>query len=146
MHFEPILGPMALCQLMRVEKCPFSAKIADLQKFRLRNFGRGVRSGRKNFFELQIPGISYCHQKIFHGRTKILSSSPKNPGGGKGRSPPLNIFYPDLARFALGWDCYSRPHLRKMWLNHILQNVPTQVFFNKQVASPSRKSPETRFF
>ena len=49
MHFGAILGPGAVYKLIKAEKCLFSAKIADLQKFRLRNFDRGV-SGAAEFF------------------------------------------------------------------------------------------------
>ena len=59
MHFGSILGPGALCKVVRVEKCPFSAKIADLQKFRLRNFGRGVSGAhQKNFLNYKYKLLS----------------------------------------------------------------------------------------
>ena len=60
MHFGAILGPGAVYKLIKAEKCLFSAKIADLQKFRLRNFGRGVSgAAEKNFlnykYKLFLP-------------------------------------------------------------------------------------------
>ena len=49
MHFGAILGPGVVYKLIKAEKCLFSAKIADLQKFR-----PGVSGLAKKIFELQI--------------------------------------------------------------------------------------------
>ena len=46
--------------------------------------------------------LNYFRQKNFHGRTKIWSSSLKNPGGGNGDFPPPNNLWYDLARFGVG--------------------------------------------
>ena len=59
MHFGAILGPGVVYKLMKAEKCLFSAKIADLQKFRLRNFGRG--------------GVSGAAEKFLNYKYKLLS-------------------------------------------------------------------------
>ena len=71
----------------RQKSAHFRPKIADLPKFRCRNFGRGCPE-RPNFF--WTTKLHYFRQKNFHGRTKILSSSLKNPGRGKGSPPPNN--------------------------------------------------------
>ena len=72
--FGRIWSPGYFAVPRRPKSAYFRPKIADLQKFRCRNFGRGggVRSGRKFF-------LNY-----------------------KKAVPPPQHFYPDLARFALG--------------------------------------------
>jgi len=80
----------------------FSAKNRRFAKILVQKFRPGgVRSSQKIYFVQQNCITS---SKNFHGRAKILSSSLKNPGGGKGRSlphPPQH-FPPDLARIAFG--------------------------------------------
>ncbi len=77
----------------RPKSAHFRPKIADLPKFRCRNFGRGCPERPKTFF--WTTKLHYFRQKNFHGRTKILSSSFKNSWEGKKRpffSPPSTFF------------------------------------------------------
>ena len=90
MHFGAILGPGAVYKLIKAEKCRFSAKIADLQKFRLRNFGRGGVSGaaEKYFLNYKYKLLSPKNFSWSYENFKFVSQ--KSWGGGKGGFPPPN--------------------------------------------------------
>ena len=101
MHFGAILGPGAVYKLIKAEKCLFSAKIADLQKFRLRNFGRGVSGAAEKIF-LNYKIALLPAKKFSWSYENFKFVSQKSWGGG--RPPPLpNIFYQDFfQKFAVG--------------------------------------------
>ena len=89
MHFGAILGPGVVYKLMKAEKCLFSAKIADLQKFRLRNFGRGVSgAAEKKFLNYKYKLLSPKKFSWSYENFKFVSQ--KSWGDGKGSPLPNN--------------------------------------------------------
>jgi len=85
----------------RPKSAHFRPKIADLPKFRLRNFGRGVSgAAEKKFLNYKYKLLSPKKFSWSYENFKFVS---QKSWGGRSFPPPPNIFYPDLARFAL--DC-----------------------------------------
>ena len=70
----------------RPKSANFRPKIADLPKFRCRNFGRGCPERPKFFFELQNCITSA--KKIFMVVRKFEVRLSKSLGGGRRQSPP----------------------------------------------------------
>ena len=86
----------------RPKSAHFRPKIADLPKFRCRNFGRVVSGAAEKFF-LNYKIALLPPKKFSWSYENFKFVSQKSWGGGNGDfPPPPNIFFPDFARFAVG--------------------------------------------